>query len=253
MVTIENYEEYLMMAADGELDAKGMAALNAFLEAHPEHASEADAWALLKMQPDTAITYDEKKDLLRPEPKRIALGWCIPPAVAAAVALILVLISRQPRKDVPHFVHRLPGEVSVPVVQPVRDSSSLVASVSIAGGQKHNAGLRVQAVKQQEVRRPGELAALSASPAQISQPAVPSPMLHTRQMVAVNTLSAGGQSADGNEHQPFIQLAASNEPALELLKAGVEERISQVSNAVKSIRETAFAVRIGNKNHYLNY
>jgi hypothetical protein len=55
------------------------------------------------------------------------------------------------------------------------------------------------------------------------------------------------------EQQPLIRLAAANVPAVEMLKEGVDARVMQISNAVKTIRETAIAVRIGNKDHYLNF
>ena len=66
MVTWENYEEYLMMQADGELSPAEAQELQAFVTLHPELRKEMAAYELTKFAPDTAQLYGDKQSLLKP-------------------------------------------------------------------------------------------------------------------------------------------------------------------------------------------
>ncbi len=90
MITLDNWEEYAILRADGELDAAGQAALEAFLSAHPELADEARLYDAMKMEPDETVVFAGKENLLKPEPRVIRIDarrvvW----AVAAGVALLV--------------------------------------------------------------------------------------------------------------------------------------------------------------------
>jgi anti-sigma factor RsiW len=258
MVTIDNYEEYLMMAADGELDAAGEAQLKAFLLQHPELAAEAESWTALKMQPDPAVVYEEKESLLRQKPKSIALGWRVSLAAAASVALALVLLTHDRHQSVPRFAHNWSQKAVAPVVKIVPDTTSRIAAVTQPAAPKHKASLAQPTIAHQmntAVRQQEELVALNAAPRSIQVPTAQEPAISPAQTTALNTqplLNNLPETSD-ETRQPFIHVAAANAPALELIKEGVDERVSQITKTVKSIRETAFAVRIGNKNHYLNF
>lgn len=89
-VTIENWEEYAILHADGELDAAGQAALETFLSAHPELADEARLYDAIRLEPDETVVFAGKESLLKPEPRVIRIDtrrvvW----AVAAGVALLI--------------------------------------------------------------------------------------------------------------------------------------------------------------------
>lgn len=259
MVTIDNYEEYLMMAADGELDAAGEAQLKAFLQQHPDLAAEAESWTSLRLQPDTAVVYEEKESLLRHQPKKIALGWRIPLAAAASVALALVLLTRGSHQDVPRFAHTWSEKKAAPVAAVVPDTSPLVASASTVVSPKHKGPhrqLKVQDESHPSVRAQEELVALNASPMPINVSASQQPAMSPEQEplpISPITASINLPEASEEPKKPIIHIATANAPALELIKEGVDARVSQISNAVKSIRETSLAVRIGNRNHYLNF
>jgi len=259
MVTIDNYEEYLMMAADGELDAAGRAQLNAFLLQHPELAAEAESWSSLKLQPDVAMVYEDKETLLREKPRSISLGWRVSLAAAASIALALVLLTRDRHQEVPRFAHNWPEKAAVPVVKVVPDTTSLIVTVSTVVAPKHIAAVHQRTIRPQShppVRQEEDLVALNASPVSIPIAVSQQPAIHSRQeLVSVNPIASSTNlpEASGEPKLPIIHLATANAPALELIKEGVDARVSQISNAVKSIRETSFAVRIGNKNHYLNF
>lgn len=93
MITTGNYEEYMAMHADGELQPREVEALLAFLNEHPHLAGELALYEQVKLQPDYGTTYAQKDTLLREEPARkIALftNWRTYSA-AAGIALLLVI------------------------------------------------------------------------------------------------------------------------------------------------------------------
>lgn len=89
-VTMGNWEEYAILRADGELDAAGQAALEAFLGMHPELAEEAQLFDAIRLEPDETLVFAGKESLLKPEPRVIRLDtrrvmW----AAAASIALLI--------------------------------------------------------------------------------------------------------------------------------------------------------------------
>lgn len=100
MITWENYEEYMVMHADGELTPAQEQELMSFLYEHPELQSELTAFTMTKMIPDTQETYARKTSLLKPEPviapvatentKVIALPVWRRYAVAAGIAAFML-------------------------------------------------------------------------------------------------------------------------------------------------------------------
>ncbi len=101
MVTLDNYEEYMLLEADGELDEAGRAALYAFLAQHPELQKEMDAYMATRLVPDTTMVFENKDSLLKSEPKKaIALGnWWMYAAAAAVVAFVVVFMNRSHQGD----------------------------------------------------------------------------------------------------------------------------------------------------------
>ncbi len=67
MVTAENYEEFMILSADGELSAEEERELMAFLELNPALKAEMDTYASLKLVPDEELVYTDKQSLLKPE------------------------------------------------------------------------------------------------------------------------------------------------------------------------------------------
>ncbi len=92
MVNLENYEEYLLMEADGELNETERKALYDFLEQHPELKKELDAYMSVKLVPDTNLIYTDKNQLLKKEQAggRI-IGFNRMFAYGAAAMLVIAL------------------------------------------------------------------------------------------------------------------------------------------------------------------
>lgn len=84
MITMENYEGWLMRYADGALTREEREAVEAFLEVHPDLREELEELSAVKVAPVVA-TLPDKGRLLKKEMATFA-WW----RVAASVALLLV-------------------------------------------------------------------------------------------------------------------------------------------------------------------
>jgi HAMP domain-containing protein len=85
---MENYEEYLLLHADGELSEAEEKALDAFMTEHPEVRKELELYMAAKVQPEMGMVYEGKEQLLR-KPARVApLQWRSLAAAAAVVAIV---------------------------------------------------------------------------------------------------------------------------------------------------------------------
>ncbi|OSZ82326.1 hypothetical protein CAP35_03400 [Chitinophagaceae bacterium IBVUCB1] len=98
MVNKDNYEEYMMMYADGELNEAETTALLQYVDAHPALRKELEAYAAAKLVPDTTIVYADKEQLLKTAPAKgrtvgMQRWWMY--AAAAAVLLFAVTLIRQ--------------------------------------------------------------------------------------------------------------------------------------------------------------
>lgn len=109
MITMDNYEGWLMRYADGDLDADGCKEVEAFLVKHPALREEMEAVSDVKVAPPVAVMPDKERLLQREVPV-----W--PRAVAAAIGLLLVTgvaLSLLPTIEVPAFL-----TAEVPIMAP---------------------------------------------------------------------------------------------------------------------------------------
>ena len=73
-----NYEEFFMLYADGELSAADKQMVEAFVAANPDMAQELDLFTQFKLTPDASIVYADKASLLKGEamPDLVNAGNC---------------------------------------------------------------------------------------------------------------------------------------------------------------------------------
>ncbi len=95
MVNMTNYEEYMLLYADGELSKEDEQALLTFVEQHPELQAELKAYAATRLQPDTTLVYEDKEALIKSgtSGRTIWLGNWKTYAAAASIILVVVLFA----------------------------------------------------------------------------------------------------------------------------------------------------------------
>ncbi|RYE25790.1 MAG: hypothetical protein EOP51_02910 [Sphingobacteriales bacterium] len=95
MVNMENYEEYMLLYADGELNEAEEQELLAFVAQHPQLQEELKAYTATKLLPDTEMVYEGKNELMKSEPVKRTIAFdrrWIYTAAAACVAMILFFV-----------------------------------------------------------------------------------------------------------------------------------------------------------------
>lgn len=260
MVTTENYEEYLMMQADGELNAQELAALQAFLAKHPERAAEAATWQDLKLVPDEAIHYDHREALLKEERKAVAFRpWYAAVPVAAALLLALFLIPRTEEikpgvTTGPIALNTAPKTTIIENPEPVSPDTkteALPAPIPTVPGKVPTRPRRRPVPVANTVATAGatrsadvinSLQSQQASGLNIAANPVSQPVLLAMAEPAYTLTSPAGNNADGRVR---VQLAAANQEALDAMKAGLDQRIDQIGRVAKSVRETTVIIKLG--------
>jgi len=118
MISLENYEEYMILHADGELQPAEEQELMAFLDAHPELKAEMTAYDLTRLSPDENIIYPEKEALLKKETKRtIILPHWRKYAIAAGIAALMCIsffTYREMNKNAVEMANVGGGKTSLP-------------------------------------------------------------------------------------------------------------------------------------------
>ena len=123
MVNMDNYEEYMMLYADKELNEAEEKALLAFVAKHPELGTELKAYTATQLQPDNAIVFGEKDTLLKKPAKRIALlyNWKFYATAACALLLFGTFFFQTDNTTTPHTPIAQKTETIAPVT-PVEDT-----------------------------------------------------------------------------------------------------------------------------------
>ncbi len=93
MISLDNYDEWMLLRADGELDTASEAALSKFIALHPELEKEWKMYQAIRFRPDESIRFEGKESLLKPEGKTriITFGKGVKYAVAAGLLLMMML------------------------------------------------------------------------------------------------------------------------------------------------------------------
>lgn len=244
-----------MLYADGELDAAEAAALQRFLKAHPELDEQLGAWRNLKLEADTAVIFEAKDTLLKREPKRIALAWRPQVWAAAAAVAALVMLAVFQRDTLEQKIaiqHTFPATPHIATAQAVQvfEKPNPEKSEAAAKHKPVSPFSNALGAARESVIAP--VAVASKSNESLAVPEV-APQMQLMSLTTKNEVPYEETVQESERRFPAIHIAAANQPAFNMLKQGLDMRATQISNAAKVVRETAFAVRIGNKAHYLNF
>src|SRR5690606_5569740 len=110
MVTLENYEEYILLLVDGELMEEEEKALRNFLSLHPELKQELTFYESAVLKPAPEIGFPDKEKLLKKEISRgispLRKTWIYSAAAGLAAFFLWLGISdlQEPAEKVPQFV-----------------------------------------------------------------------------------------------------------------------------------------------------
>jgi len=271
MVTWENYEEYMILQIDGELSEEAQKALLEFMQLHPELQDEFKKFQAITLVPDTTLVYEGKAALLKPEPagKIISLGqWRMYGAAAGVILIVLLFSSRWIRSGNKQSVNN----TEIAGRQPVQPEKPATAQQP----------LKQQPIKETPVTRPEESTSIarrgvhsntkglvkeSASSLRTELEAI-HPVRHELEVARREHLSVRLISPEVvQEAQPevisterkdsdflaWLPVDSEKKEGLRGLKENISEKLEHAKKLPETIKETALALKIGNKEITINF
>ncbi len=155
MITLNNYEQYLVLFVDGELDEATLEEFETFVAAHPSVAAELELFQMTQLEPDQTIEYQGKKKLIRTETTRriwlpLATGrkYLVAAGIAATLFLGVVVSRMQKAPELQPLTHRPQGtsdstardiasKSDLPVlIDSAKTGNTTVSRISKAGAKK---------------------------------------------------------------------------------------------------------------------
>lgn len=284
MVNMENYEEYMLLYADGELKPAEEKALLDFVAQHPELEAELKAYAATRLVPDTAMVFEHKESLLKTaEPtRRIGLGNWKMYAAAACVLLVAVLFITNGNKNeetntvaVEEKITEEP--VTKTVTEPIQEQVKDTTLNNIIPGKKVHSTSPVNTIavntvkrKQPAVTNNQEPVTVVKAPAKtkvIDPPAVPNTNMNrdhvTQPATQSNDVAHANPKPDTDIQVPkhheipgrkpkraatFIAGILGDKPeGVTALEEAVDEKLMAVREFRKEIKDTEVKLRLGKK------
>lgn len=282
MVNHDNYEAYILMHVDGELDAAEEAALQAFLSQYPELRGELDAYESVKLTPDTTRIFTQKEQLLQPVPagRTISFGGWRQYSAAAGLLLLLgitafwalnrsgssdtqttvtVAATNKPAAIKPSTLETVPGDSTPQEATPTmpQNQPPTLPATSVAQNTNPKPVTPANPVNQpsgnhsldlQPERQPELLAAIGSHPLQ--------PVAQSQTSVAPTQMQPVPELTDAlilakEAGNPSSLIPVSDEKleGIQLLRDDVKDRIKQVKAVRDNLKETRFALKLGDKQY----
>ena len=266
MVNWKNYEEYMLMHVDGELNEEEQQHLLAFVAENPGLQEELAAYEATRMLPDMAQTFAGKESLLKPvQPSRvISLSAFIRYGAAAAVIFLALFAASR-------FINRgSQDEMRVPEVsatQPVApavpapgEEAATPEPESITTAPVAVPAPRIVVPPIAETERPAiqkeelsELPALTASLIAADVEPVPLREAVTVTDVSFPTMEQEPLVQQDRQFLAWLPVNEEKKAGLRSLKDNVDSRIAEVKNIKSNITESALALRLGDKELVINF
>lgn len=276
MVNLENYEEYMMMYADGELNEAETKALMDFVAANPELAKEMEAYSATKLVPDTTMVYANKDQLMKAPPaggRTIGMRTWWMYAAAAAVLLFAVTIFRQggDATDSPVVANNTPvttQPTQTPVIEDKteKDSNTEELHSNPVGPVNHenniaNAKSKKQKVKTVVEEQPKEEIRIAKEDKTIPAPQQPAykPENEPVQQVIAQQTEKPNKAEEANEpteelnNQPqkqrrrlidLLPISKNKREGASMIASAVTKRVENVTD---NLKDTDIKFKIGNK------
>lgn len=279
MVTLANYEEYVIRHVDNELNAAELQELEAFMTLHPELRSELALYENTRLVPDTTIVFERKEQLLK-KPGGYAMSlrnWRSYGAAAGILALIATTILFIQRSN--HVTTVVNVTVNKNTYsQPLNNPTS---HVNPAKKDTTTQRLLAVVVKKQEPttkqtpisvshRTPvlatirNDVQAQQAAPSAISPIAIartkPLPVMSNQSEIKQVTVTAPASldnvKTDINEEKDlfaWLPIDETKKQGLNDLKKTVDKKVKEVRNITDNLKETALVFKLGKKEITLNF
>lgn len=282
MVTLENYEEYVIRHVDNELNAAELQELEAFMTLHPELRSEMTLYENTRLIPDTTLVFEHKEQLLKkPGGYIISLrNWRTYGAAAGIVALIgtAILFLQRPNNHVTTVVNVTVNKNSYsqplnnPVinVNPVKNDSAVQkpiatiikkqepATTSAPIATRHNNPIIATTEKNVQGQQT-DASNISSIPIAKTN-ALPvvnnsEPGNIKQVQVTIPTIPDNTVTEDIEDKEPFawLPIDESKKQGLKDLKNTVDEKVKEVRSITNNLKETAFVFKLGKKEITLNF
>ncbi|HXS38492.1 MAG TPA: hypothetical protein VN721_17445 [Flavipsychrobacter sp.] len=263
MVNKENYEEYLLLYVDGELNAEERQELEAFVKLHPELQDEVELYSLTRLTPDTAHIFPDKELLLKKEPVKRAINpkylWSY--GIAAGVAAILFITfwnKQKPQENV--VITTAKHETFVPAIKQPEQTQKQV-TIAVKNGKKH---LFKTHVKQPAIPLPIAKTTVNKNDSVATVSTYQSPMVpvaivpvkeitvtDTQRIERINTaqpeLVSNNKVATKKSLLETLPIDEDKKKEIENLQHVVTNTLQEISVAHEDIRDKGVAFKIGNK------
>ena len=269
MITIDNYEEFFFLAADGELDEAQQQALQRFLREHPQLESEFREAASLKLAPDETLQFEDKASLLKEAPKRrvipLSNAW---KAFAAAASISLLIWAGYHSSKSEEEVHG--GSVaasfitttSVPftnapskTTQPSPPNTATTVLTADAHPTKFYSHLPrhqspVSTQKNVSIEALPQLATLQSTTRMTTNNAIAATPAITMIEMPDNNEQ---QRPENHQNDRKVRFATENLAAIETLKDAAKATLDRFTNSPYRFRDAAFSVKLGDRKISINF
>lgn len=235
MITLENYEEYMMMHADGELQPHEEVALQAFLNNNPSLKAEMALYESARLTPDHSLVYAQKESLMKPlaEKKVIALPRFRTYAIAAGVAALIVCTvfalrqGNEGTQDLPPVATTAPADHAKSTITNNPKEALAVNTPSTPANDTHS---QIQAPKQEKTTNtlPNNNNTTGIAKAKETQNSYEGLATATRQQVIMNSMEVNDMKSLPTEKTPPAALALVAVPEYELPQIEAEEKGSWI-------------------------
>jgi len=263
MVTFENYEEYMMLYADGELPEAAIEKLLDFVAQHPELKGELNAYMSTRLQPEMEMVFADKESLLQPVPEKkiIALGW-IRYGLAAGLALLIGIgVYRLGNSD-KTTDHNIAVTKQAPATQQIAAKAIINQTDTVGIHPATLAPHKNQIRKKQDVRKSMENVGHMQKPQERNNN-IATLRPSSDQGFAVNIkpyVSDIYTVADPiiiDTKKPVkksrLPVADESKESMYVLGAAISERVQDVKNFTANIKTTGMGFNIGSKEIKVNF
>ncbi|HTN46761.1 MAG TPA: hypothetical protein VL098_10480 [Flavipsychrobacter sp.] len=273
MITIQNYEEYLMLFIDDELDAVAVAELMDFLADHPELKKELEIYQKTKLHVEEAAGFVNKEQLLKKQGIVLDFRRWLLYGAAAGIALLIgfnvlrwrnnptVTSTTEPssvaQKKAPAVIPSI-SEIQqkkapvFPAPAPTSPPASTPSTLSLAKNKSlHPVSSKPTPVNplSQSTQAPQNPVTPENKELPIAQTAEPpvTPVTQDPPVQPEHPVTTEKQTSKKKGLFAKLHFSSEKKDGFNHLKNTVEEKVETVKNINESLKNTSFGFKIGDK------